>query len=124
MDSKGYWHNRPSPVIDALRDELSAIRESPDGRARSNDRPRFIIELEVGSTVEVTRGDDKLLAIFEGAEKNKVTLRPIDEAGKTRPYLELAEQVQLSNGSDPGVKAQVWDNRNGKLILRTLPAFG
>lgn len=114
MDNRGYWHDGARAAEQADR-----IREVVSGQPQ--DRPRFVIELEIGSTVEVVKDGEKMLAVFESVDKNKVTLRPIDEAGKTRPYLGLANRVELSNGSDPGVPAQVWDNRDGKLILRTLP---
>lgn len=120
MDSKGYWHNNPEEEK-RLAERITEAMGRHDN-SRTEAPLRFVVEMELGSTVEVTRGDDRLLAVFEKAEKNKVTLCPLDEAGKVRPYLELAETVTLSKGDGgEGVKAQVWDNRNGKIILRTLP---
>lgn len=112
MDEKGYWHNRPPSQ---LEQQMERSRENQEPRER------FVISFEIGSTVLVTRGDDKLICVFEGAAKNKVTLRPVDEVSKPRPYLELAERVELSDGTNPVVAAQVWDNRHGKIVLRTLP---
>src|SRR5579862_5976594 len=107
MDTEGYWHDIPVDY-NRMSDFINGARE------------RFVIAFDIGSTVELTRGADKMLCVFEKAEKNKVTLRPIDESGKTRPYLDLAERVLLGNGADKSVPAQIWDNRNGLIVLRTL----
>ena len=37
------------------------------------------------------------------------------------PVVGLAESVQLTRATGDSVRAQVWDNRGGKIILRTLP---
>lgn len=120
MDDRGHWHNVSEKEV-AQRNAMRDMDHDRNESGRSNDRPRFVFSMEIGSTVELVRGDDKVLAVFEGAEKNKVTLRPIEQAGVQMPYLEVAETVTLSNGSDDGVKAQVWDTRKGRIILRTLP---
>lgn len=112
MDQRGYWHDAGKP---------DRITEMMTGSVPAEDAPRFIIELQLGSTVEIRRGDETMLGVLESIVKNKVTIRPLDETGKARMYLDLAETVILSDGSVPGVKAQVWDNRDGKIILRTLP---
>jgi len=112
VDHKGYWHD--AAIADKLKDDMD--------RDRKDANPRYVIAFDIGSTVEIeTSKGEKMLCVFKGAEKNKVTLDPIDEAGKPRPYLDVADSVTLSDGSNPGVRAQVWDNRNGKIVLRTMP---
>lgn len=106
MDDKGYWHDR------AKEDLVAAFTQ--DGEPR-----RFVIDLGVGEVVRIEKDADATLrARFESANGNKITLVPIDEV---RPYLEFAEHVSITNERDVTVRAQVWDNRKGKIILRTLP---
>lgn len=115
MDDRGHWHDAERMRRDDdLRRRLveSALPEA----AR-----RPVIEIGIGETVGVVKASgETVMATFGAAEKNKVTLTPQDD-GKPRPYLELAEAVQLQRASGESVRAQVWDNRKGKLILRTLP---
>ena len=67
--------------------------------------------------IEKSSGE-MLRTSFVSASGNKITLKPLD---LERPYLEFAEHVNITNEKNVTVKAQVWDNRNGKIILRTLP---
>lgn len=115
MDDNGYWHHRNAPEIEKhLKNDRDERTQPPE---------RFVISFEIGSTVVVKRDSngEEIVCVFERAEKNKVTLRRIEHEGKTPAYLSLAERVNLSDGSGNGVSSQVWDNRGGKLILRTLP---
>lgn len=118
MDSSGHWHDA-AELKQAHRRLIDAIEGA---KSAAESAPRFVIELQVGSMVSVTRGEDKVRAVFLGAEKNKVSLRRIDIAGVVPPYLEFGETVTLSDGTTD-VRAQVWDNRDGKIILRTLPIY-
>lgn len=111
MNSDGHWSS-----VD--RNRMAELSRDPE---RSNDLPRYVFSVDIGATVELTRGNDRILAVFEGAEKNKVTVQPIEEEGKPLPYIETGETVYLSNGTDAPVKAQMWDRRTGKFVLRTLP---
>lgn len=80
-----------------------------------------IAEIGIGEMVQIVKTNGQtMLARFDAAEKNRVTLAPQYD-GKPRPYLELAERVELQRSTGESIKAQVWDNRNGKIILRTLP---
>jgi hypothetical protein len=111
MDSKGYWHNeRPSEQMEALTDELQGKEH----------RPRFVIELAVDELVRVVTADGSYTSVvFKKAEKNKVTFVPPSDSPV--PYFDFASTVTIERATGESVKAQVWDNRNGTLILRTLP---
>lgn len=115
MDDRGHWHESEAAaaaVNERLRNEL---QPGTGGRARAT------IGIGIGEMVSVVTNDGTtVMATFDAAEKNKVTLTPQDD-GKPRPYLELASTVDLTRANGESVKAQVWDNRRGKLILRTLP---
>lgn len=110
MDERGYWHY-PSESMEAIADELQ-------GKER---RLRAVISLEPNELVRVVTGDGSYCsATFKSAEKNKVTLTPV-EGGMPMPYLDFARTVTLEKATGEKIEAQVWDNRNGSLILRTLP---
>lgn len=111
MDDRGYWHK-------SNEDEFG--RKLREAMAPSQ-RERPVIEIGIGEMVAVIKADgSRVMATFTDADKNKVTLTPQDD-GKPRPYLDLAESVWLERATGESVRAQVWDNRRGKLILRTLP---
>lgn len=110
MDSKGYWH-----------EGSKAIEQFTNQPERSNVRERPVIVLKEGETVTVMKADGSFVrAIFQVASKNKVTLRPI-EMNRSQPYLELSESVRLEAENGESIPAQVWDNRRGFIVLRTLP---
>lgn len=105
MDDRGYWHDQ---------------RHTQQVERVLGVRP--VIEIDAGEGVMIVKGDGQVQhATFDSAEKNKVTLTP---TGDQRPYLELAERVALTRANQDSVVAQVWDNRGGKIILRTLPVGG
>jgi hypothetical protein len=115
MDNSGRWHASEAEAVDANR----RIREQFSGIA-SNMPERPAISIEIGEIIAVVKLDgSRLMASFDAAEKNKVTLDPQPDAHA--PYFELAEHVTLERATGESVRAQVWDNRKGKLILRTLP---
>jgi hypothetical protein len=87
-----------------------------DARGYWHTRP--VVTAEIGQRVKVEKADGQsFAAVFAGVEKNRVTLRPEPE---TWPYLEFAEAVSLVIDGQ-AIRAQVWDNRGGTVILRTLP---
>lgn len=106
MDARGKWHyddGKPSGVQEML----------------SGKRDRSVISCAVGEIVRIEKTNGEMLRCrFDAANENKVTLQPMDEPV---PYLELAEHVTLTNSTNVSVQAQVWDNRGGKIIIRTLP---
>jgi len=117
MDNRGHWHESEQAAMDANRKFRDQFSNSP---SQMPERPA--ISIEYGEMVQVVKADGETLhATFDAVEKNKVTLTPQDKPGVPLPYFELAESVQLARASGESVKAQVWDNRKGKLILRTLP---
>jgi hypothetical protein len=80
-----------------------------------------VIACDIGEVVAIVREDGvSFMASFDAAEKNRVTLTP-QPPGAPTPWLELASRVKLERSNGESVVAQVWDNRRGKLILRTLP---
>jgi hypothetical protein len=118
MDSKGYWHSTEGQE-EAMRLEKVMAGLNDDGvPTAARERPVIILSLNEVVTVEKADGT-RLTCTFNGAEKNRVTLTP--DAGQ--PYLEFGENVVIWSESRPPqrAKAQVWDNRSGRLILRTLP---
>jgi hypothetical protein len=113
MDSRGHWHDGNSDVF-------SPLAKDAEGKPAARERP--VIELAIGEMVDVVKADRSFVrASFDGAERNRVTLTPVDLPGHVRPYLELAEPVELRRLNGSACRAQVWDNRKGKIILRTLP---
>lgn len=111
MDSSGHWHDV---------DRESRISRALEGIQHGEDRPRFVMEASYGEMVSVVKDNgESIMATFDATDKNKVTLTP--QGDGPRPYLELAERVQLQRATGGSVVAQVWDNRAGKIILRTLP---
>jgi len=114
MDEKGYWHNREA-------ESRERIREAFGPETGTVERQRIVFELEVGQLVTIKCGREEIRAVFKGAEKNRVTVIAIAEVGRPLPYLELAQSVELSDGKGKSTLAQIWDNRGGKIILRTLP---
>lgn len=123
MDTKGHWHNEDSEAMKAFK---AAERAGRAAEVAQPERP--VISIGIGEVVQIVRnGGEFLTATFDAAEKNKVTLTPQAEmAANDRccsgpVYLELAETVQIQRSNGENVRAQVWDNRGGKIILRTLP---
>src|ERR1700734_2535600 len=119
MDEKGYWHHVESEkdkagLAEAARLGSKARKALELGEINDELRSIFpgrkVIEIGIGESVNVVK---------DAAEKNRVTLTAVGLA--QRPYFELAEHVQIQRDSGESIRAQVWDNRNGKLILRTLP---
>jgi hypothetical protein len=116
MDSKGYWHSE-SGEEEARRLEKVMAGLKDDG-VRPAQRERHVIEFSKGEVATVKLADGRTITTtFESAEKNRVTLIPDDR----QPYAEFAEAVTLLNECGQEARAQVWDNRSGRLILRTLP---
>lgn len=115
MDSRGYWHESEELARQA-DDRYARERGS---RNSNGDRSRPLFSVEIGEGVEVVKADGQgVLARFEAAEKNRVTLKPVNDTGGL--YFRFAEQVHLRRSNGDEVRAQVWDFRGGKLILRTL----
>ena len=109
MDSRGNWHNENS-------ESFKKMFAEQEGKAPP-ERP--VISIGIGEQVVILKSDgQRIAATFDAAEKNRVTLTPWEGP---HPYLELSEQVELQRQSGESVRAQVWDNRKGKIILRTLP---
>src|ERR1700734_547422 len=129
MDEKGYWHHVESEkdkagLAEAARLGSKARKALEVGEINDELRSIFpgrkVIEIGIGESVNVVKDDgEKMRCTFDAAEKNRVTLTAVGLA--QRPYFELAEHVQIQRDSGESIRAQVWDNRNGKLILRTLP---
>lgn len=117
MDSRGMWHKGDE------YDKIKAMIHGEDeaGPDEINpERTRPVIEIGIGEKVQIITVDNSLMdAVFESCEKNKVTLKPCYE--NPGVYLEFGSTVDLRNVSGASVKAQVWDNRHRKIILRTLP---
>lgn len=106
MDDRGHWHD---VTIDATPSQIDQIFKGK----------RPVISIGIGEQVVVLKADgQRIAATFDGAEKNRVTLKPWDGP---HPYLELAEHVQMQRKNGESVAAQIWDNRGGKIVFRTLP---
>ena len=111
MDSKGHWHNTPAQteIMRHLRSEITGLPERP------------VIEIGIGERVSIAKSDGSFVfATFDKAEKNRVTLTPCVDSPPA-PYFEFAEAVELRRENGEKVKAQIWDNRGGRIIVRTLP---
>ena len=112
-DRRGNWHNTPREqkrIQDAFEDAIE-----PGHR-----QARFVIELEIGERITVVKSDGTMLvATFDKADANNVFLTPVAEQSPL-PYMETAERVSIEWNNGESVTAQVWDRRNGKLVLRTL----
>jgi hypothetical protein len=116
MDDRGHWHE--SPTLRQLIDSATVVGEFHPPAQRP------AIEIEIGETVMIVKDDGAtIMASFDAAEKNKVTLTP-QKPPTPEQYLELAEPVQLARANGESIRAQVWDNRGGKIVLRTLPVHG
>lgn len=116
MDDRGYWHDSKEAAEAANERIRAAFGEKTSDIP---ERPPFTVG--IGEMLLIVKANgEQVYGTFDSAEKNKVVLTPKDD-GKPRPYLELAEHVQLARATGESVKAMIWDNRNGKIILRTLP---
>lgn len=114
MDDSGNWHNAGPTLADKFRQ----AHDEAEGKTVP-ERP--VITCGIGETVYITQEDGTYGGYrFEGAEKNRVTLSSI---GGMMPYFDFGSKVTMHNAAKETCKAQVWDNRGGKLILRTLPLY-
>lgn len=118
MDDRGYWHNPTQKELVAER--TAALMNEDRDRSTGGERPRFIMEVAGDELVRIVCDDGSYSSyIFNSAEKNKVTLSGVEDAPQLP--LNLSDIVYMERATGERVKAQVWDRRNGKLILRTLP---
>lgn len=106
MDHQGNWHH-DVPSEERLKNDLLP------------DRGRYVISVAIGEQCRIEKsGGEMLCAVFEKADGNKITLKPIDSVN---PGFLFSEKVRLTNLANVTIEAQVWDNRGGTIILRTLP---
>jgi hypothetical protein len=114
MDNSGHWH---PDMESALKANRAMDQFLPEDHPR---RQRCAISIAIGEVVTVVKkSGERAKFTFNSAEKNRVILAPWGRG--QLPYLELAEHVQLQRDNGEEVPAQVWDNRRGNIILRTLP---
>lgn len=112
MDDRGHWHQS-----DDFGERFKAMERGEE----VTELRRPVISIGIGEMCRIVKDDGTFIcASFDAAEKNKVTMTPQWGEG-VRPFFELAERVKLECADGQSISAQVWDNRNGKLILRTLP---
>lgn len=115
MDNRGYWHETEKGARDANREYLRQSRTPV-----TEERIRPVISIEEGETVTVMKSDGTFIRCrFEAAEKNKVWVRPI-ELNPHQPCVSMSENVTLERENGEQVSAQIWDNRRGRIVLRTL----
>ena len=112
MDERGHWHDVSDEQFEAGR-QMGHLLGS---------RPRYVVSIAIGERVTVIKPGtgERQEATFDKADRNRVHLTPV---GNRSPllYFDLAERVMLRSAAGVEVPAQIWDNRNGKIILRTLP---
>lgn len=117
MDNRGYWHNMKDSEIEKLKYELAEGRDT----ARSNDRPRFVFSCDIGEGVEIVNEKrEGMLCRFDAAEKNRVTLTPMND-GQPFAVFNFGDRVSVVRSNGDSIPAQIWDLRGGKIVLRTLP---